>query len=78
MKAPGVTVRPILTMGGDPEFNDVFLDHVLVDSTAVLGEVGGGWKVAMAGLEAERFGVGENVVLLELLLDDAAIVAGAV
>jgi len=78
MRAPGVTVRPILTMGGAYEFNEVFLDDVLVDATAVLGEVGGGWKVAMAGLEAERFGVGGNVVLLELLLDDAATVAAAV
>ncbi len=78
MKAQGVTVRPILTMGGAYEFNEVFLDDVLVDSAAVLGEVGGGWKVAMAGLEAERFGVGGNVVLLQLLLDDAALVAGAV
>ena len=78
MKAEGVTVRPILTMGGAYEFNDVFLDDVLVDPTAILGELGGGWKVAMAGLEAERFGVGGNVVLLELLLDDAALLAGAV
>ncbi len=78
MKAPGVTVRPILTMGGAYEFNDVFLDDVIVDPTAVLGDVGGGWQVAMAGLEAERFGVGGNVVLLELLLDDAATLARAV
>ena len=78
MSTPGVNVHPLLTMGGAHEFNEVFLDDIELDSSAIVGAVGDGWKVAMAGLESERFGVGGNVVLLEMLLDDAATVAGAV
>jgi alkylation response protein AidB-like acyl-CoA dehydrogenase len=78
MNTPGVSVHPIRTMGGAYEFNEVFLDDVTLDSSAVLGIVGGGWSVAMAGLESERFGVGANVVLLEMLLSDVATLARAV
>jgi alkylation response protein AidB-like acyl-CoA dehydrogenase len=78
MNAPGVTVRPIRTMGGAYEFNEVFLDDVTVDASAVLGDVGGGWIVAMAGLETERFGVGGSVVLLDMLLDDLVVLARSV
>jgi alkylation response protein AidB-like acyl-CoA dehydrogenase len=70
MAAPGVTVRPIITMGGAHEFNEVYLDDVTVEHGQILGSLGGGWTVAMSGLEAERFGVGGNVAMLELLLDD--------
>jgi alkylation response protein AidB-like acyl-CoA dehydrogenase len=70
MSAAGVDVRPLTTIGGWHEFNDVFLDDVELAADAVLGEPGGGWGVAMAGLETERFGVGGNVVLLDLLLQD--------
>jgi alkylation response protein AidB-like acyl-CoA dehydrogenase len=49
-----------------------------IDSGAILGELGGGWNVAMAGLESERFGVGGNVLLLDLLIQDVATVASNV
>jgi len=75
MTSPGLSVVPLTTIGGAHEFNEVFLDDVVLAQSAVLGEVGGGWSVAMAGLEAERFGVGGNVVLLNLLLDDLVTVA---
>jgi alkylation response protein AidB-like acyl-CoA dehydrogenase len=75
MTTPGVSIVPLTTIGGAHEFNEVFLDDVVVAPSAVLGEVDGGWSVAMAGLEAERFGVGGNVVLLKLLLDDLVAVA---
>jgi alkylation response protein AidB-like acyl-CoA dehydrogenase len=75
MSTPGIEVRPLTTIGGWHEFNEVFLDDVQLADGAVLGELGGGWDVAMAGLEAERFGVGGNVVLLELLLQDLVTVA---
>jgi len=76
MNTPGVTVRPLITIGGAHEFNEVFLDDVQLEEGAILGEPGGGWSVAMAGLETERFGVGGNVVLLDLLLQDVTTVAG--
>ena len=75
MTAPGLSVVPLTTIGGAHEFNEVFFDDVVLGPSAVLGEVDGGWSVAMAGLEAERFGVGGNVVLLTLLLNDLVAVA---
>jgi alkylation response protein AidB-like acyl-CoA dehydrogenase len=76
MSNPGVVVRPLITIGGAHEFNEVFLDDVHLQEEAILGEPGSGWSVAMAGLETERFGVGGNVVLLDLLLQDLTTVAG--
>ncbi|WP_028652693.1 acyl-CoA dehydrogenase family protein [Nocardioides halotolerans] len=57
MDADGITVRPLRHMLGDAEFNEVFLDDVFVPDDAVLGEVNGGWKVAMATLGFERVAI---------------------
>jgi alkylation response protein AidB-like acyl-CoA dehydrogenase len=70
MNSSGLEVRPKMTIGGAYEFNDVFLDGVVLDPAQVIGPIGRGWEVAMSGLEVERFGVGGNVLLLELLLWD--------
>jgi alkylation response protein AidB-like acyl-CoA dehydrogenase len=75
MDAPGLVVQPKLTMGGAYEFNDVFLDGVVLSSEHLIGEVGAGWLIAMSGLEIERFNVGGNVVSLQLLLQDVLSVA---
>ncbi len=58
MHAPGVTVRPIRQMTGGASFNEVFFDDVLVDESHLLGEPGGGWKVAVATLMNERSSIG--------------------
>ncbi|MFC8097689.1 acyl-CoA dehydrogenase family protein [Streptomyces sp. NPDC057363] len=78
MDSPGLEIRPMTTMGGAHEFNDVFLDGVVLGPEHVIGEIGRGWSVSMSGLESERFTVGGNVLLLELLLADLITVAGAV
>ena len=75
MDTPGIEVRPKMTIGGAYEFNDVFLDGAVLGPEHVLGTVGEGWAVAMSGLEIERFGVGGNVLLLDLLLADLSDVA---
>jgi alkylation response protein AidB-like acyl-CoA dehydrogenase len=54
MDSPGITVRPIETMHGVAEFCEVFYDGVFVPHDRVLGEVGGGWSVAMDLLPYER------------------------
>jgi alkylation response protein AidB-like acyl-CoA dehydrogenase len=54
MDAPGITVRPIETMHGVPEFCEVFFDEVSVPLERILGEEGGGWAVAMDLLPYER------------------------
>lgn len=57
MHAPGVDVRPLRTMTGDAEFNEVFFDEVRVPTTSLLGPENGGWTVAMTTLTNERAGV---------------------
>src|SRR5690606_37605836 len=54
MDSPGVTVRPIGTMHGRPEFCEVFFDEVEVPGERMLGRPGDGWAVAMDRLPYER------------------------
>ena len=54
MDTPGITVRPIETMHGAPEFCEVFFDDVVVPVDRTLGGEGQGWAVAMDLLPFER------------------------
>jgi len=54
LKAPGVTVRPVGRLDGDPGFAEVFLDNVFVPDRDVLGAVNEGWNIAMATTGSER------------------------
>jgi alkylation response protein AidB-like acyl-CoA dehydrogenase len=56
MNQPGVSVRPILTMAGDHEVNQVFLEDVKVPVADRVAEEGDGWKLAKFLLENERGG----------------------
>lgn len=75
MGLPGIEVRPIREMTGSAEFCEVFLDGLRLGPEHVLGEVGGGWKVATSGLASERAFVGANAVQLEMLFDDLVTLA---
>ncbi|OBK17901.1 acyl-CoA dehydrogenase family protein [Mycobacterium asiaticum] len=75
LSTAGVEVRPIRTINEAIEVNEIFLDGVTVPARNLIGEAGQGWSIIMAGLDFERFGIGGNVVLLELLIDDLVLVA---
>ncbi|UDY22272.1 acyl-CoA dehydrogenase family protein [Nocardioides sp. Kera G14] len=51
---PGIEVRPIEQLTGGSEFNEVFFTGARTSADLVVGEVGDGWKVAMALLGFER------------------------
>jgi alkylation response protein AidB-like acyl-CoA dehydrogenase len=54
MRQKGVDVRPIRTMAGGLEFNEVYFDGARTSADLVLGPVGEGWRVAMGTLGFER------------------------
>jgi alkylation response protein AidB-like acyl-CoA dehydrogenase len=54
MHQPGVDVRPLRHIGGEVDFNEVFLDHAHVPDAQRVGDVGDGWRVANATLSGER------------------------
>ncbi len=58
MKDPAVTIRPLRQMTGGSNFNEVFFDEVRVHDSHRLGDVNGGWTVALTTLMNERASIG--------------------
>ncbi|MDQ3146767.1 MAG: acyl-CoA dehydrogenase family protein [Actinomycetota bacterium] len=63
MDQPGVEVRPITMMTGGSEFNEVFFTGARCPADSIVGEVNGGWAVAMTLLGYER---GEAAAVLPI------------
>jgi alkylation response protein AidB-like acyl-CoA dehydrogenase len=59
MDTPGIEVRPLTTMTGHAEFNEVFFTDVRVPKKDIVGERGQGWMVANATLKHERGMLGD-------------------
>ena len=58
MKQPGVEVRPLRTMAGNADFNEVFLTDVRTPRDWIVGERGQGWTVSRTTLKHERNSIG--------------------
>ena len=56
MDTPGITVRPIITLDGEHEVNEVFFDNVRVPVENLVGEENRGWTCAKYLLTHERTG----------------------
>jgi acyl-CoA dehydrogenase len=56
MTSPGITVKPIITLAGEHEVNQVFFDGVRVPRSGRVGAENEGWTVAKYLLEFERGG----------------------
>jgi alkylation response protein AidB-like acyl-CoA dehydrogenase len=54
MSSPGITIRPLKQISGESEFNETFFDDVRVPAANLVGELNGGWKIAMTTLAYER------------------------
>ncbi|AGI21975.1 acyl-CoA dehydrogenase [Pseudomonas sp. ATCC 13867] len=57
MKSPGITVRPIITLDGEHEVNEVFFDNVRVPVANLVGRENEGWTCAKYLLTYERTGL---------------------
>jgi alkylation response protein AidB-like acyl-CoA dehydrogenase len=57
MKSPGITIRPIVTIDGHHETNEMFLDNVRVPVSQLVGEENKGWDCAKYLLGHERSGI---------------------
>jgi alkylation response protein AidB-like acyl-CoA dehydrogenase len=77
MEQPGVQVRPLVQITGEPEFNELFIEEARIPDENVLGGVGNGWKVALTTLMNERSGLAFFLQvrlrqLLDALVEEAA------
>jgi alkylation response protein AidB-like acyl-CoA dehydrogenase len=80
MRQPGITVRPIITMAGDHEVNQVFLDNAEALVAHRIGAEGQGWAIAKFLLENERGGGAHAPSLLadiQALRDTASLLPGS-
>jgi hypothetical protein len=59
MKSPGITVRPIVLMDGEPEVNEVWFDDVEVPAENLIGEENKGWTYAKHLLAHERTNIAD-------------------
>jgi len=69
MKSEGVTVRPINFLNGRHQFNEVWLDNVLVPDAMVVGEIDSGWKQVTSELALERSGPERFMTTFPLLIE---------
>lgn len=68
MDQPGIEVRPIITLDGEHEVNEVFLTDVRIPKENIVGEVDKGWTVAKYLLMYERTGIA-GVAFSKLAMD---------
>jgi alkylation response protein AidB-like acyl-CoA dehydrogenase len=62
LRAPGVTVRPLLNMMGSEHFTEVFLEDVRIPSDCRIGEENRGWYIATTTLDQERSSINRVVM----------------
>jgi alkylation response protein AidB-like acyl-CoA dehydrogenase len=58
MEQEGVTVRPLVQITREPEFNEIFMEEARIPDENMIGGEGNGWQVAITTLMNERAGIG--------------------
>jgi alkylation response protein AidB-like acyl-CoA dehydrogenase len=56
LRLPGIRIKPIRNMVGEHDFFEVFFDEVFVPESALVGQMGAGWKQVNSELAFERAG----------------------
>ncbi len=65
--SPGITVQPLVNMGGTSGFNQVFFDNVRVPARNMVGEENRGWYVGTTTLDFERSSIGTSVGIIHTI-----------
>lgn len=73
MDSPGINVKPIITLAGDHEVNEVFFDDVIVPKSRRVGAENEGWSIAKFLLSHERSG--GNASMVKQVVNDIKVVA---
>ena len=79
MATPGISVRPIISMGWEHATNETFYEDVRVPADQIIGEENRGWYVGMTLLDFERSNIAGAVTIrrnLERLIDNVKTEAG--
>ncbi|HZG32282.1 MAG TPA: acyl-CoA dehydrogenase family protein [Sphingopyxis sp.] len=69
IRQPGVTVRPLVQMTRQKEFNEVFFDNAETPADMLVGERGKGWNVTRSTLKHERSGISTMTWSLSMFRD---------
>ena len=69
LKAPGITIAPILDMAGRHHFNEVVFEDVFVPNSALIGIQGQGWAQVTSELAFERSGPERYLSSFRLLVE---------
>ena len=71
MASPGITVKPIRTLAGDHEFNQVFFDDVRVPQRNLIGEEGKGFTYQMKQFQEERLSAAaRRITVLDMCINE--------
>ncbi len=80
MATPGISVRPIISMGWEHATNETFYEEVRVPANQIIGEENRGWYVGMTLLDFERSNIGGAIAVrrsLDRLIENAKTPEGA-
>jgi acyl-CoA dehydrogenase len=69
LKSPGVTIRPIINLAGDHDFNEIVLDRVFVPANRLVGREGEGWRQVTSELAFERSGLERFLSSFQVLVE---------
>ena len=69
LKTLGITIRPIINLAGDHDFNEVVLDRVFVPADRLVGKEGDGWRQVTSELAFERSGPERFLSSFQLLVE---------
>lgn len=69
LPTPGISIRPILALTGEHHFNEVAFQDVFLPASALLGQLGDGWKQVTGELAFERSGPEQFLSSFTLLVE---------